>query len=146
MRKIQLGSVSTGTLRREDLLNALSSEIKYLEIPDTEKILSEANKITEAHMWTVRITENATFILEEMFEKLDDYAPPHVRFGAHEGDGADFGWWTTDFDGCDTVPIDQGKNGESTFVDTDCNLYVEINDHGNITVKELGGQIIWDCV
>jgi hypothetical protein len=69
-----------------------------------------------------------------------------MQFGAHDGDGADFGWWPTDFDGCDTVSIEQGKNGEGTFVDTECNLYVETNDHGNMTVKELGGAVIWDCV
>jgi len=44
------------------------------------------------------------------------------------------------------VSIDQGKNGEGTFVDTECHLYVETNDHGNMTVKELGGAVIWDCV
>tara|TARA_R100000750_G_C2275263_1_gene69073 strand:- start:124 stop:531 length:408 start_codon:yes stop_codon:yes gene_type:complete len=135
MRKIQLGSVSTGTLRTEDLIDALSGEIKYLEIPNAQKILSEANEITDFD------TENASFILEEMFEKLNEYAPPHMQFGSHDSDGANFGWWTTDFENCHTLSIDQGK-----FVDTECGLYVEVNDHGNMTVKELGGAVIWDCV
>jgi len=135
MRKIQLGSVSTGTLRTEDLIDALSGEIKYLEIPNAQKILSEANEITDFD------TENASFILEEMFEKLNEYAPPHMQFGSHDSDGANFGWWTTDFENCHTLSIDQGK-----FVDTECGLYVEVNDHGSMTVKELGGAVIWDCV
>jgi len=135
MREIQLGSVSTGTLRTEDLIDALSGEIKYLEIPDAHKILSEANGITDFD------TENASFILEEMFEKLNEYAPPHMQFGSHDSDGANFGWWTTDFENCHTLSIDQGK-----FVDTECGLYVEVNDHGSMTVKELGGAVIWDCV
>ena len=135
MREIQLGSVSTGTLRTEDLIDALSGEIKYLEIPNAQKILSEANEITDFD------TENASFILEEMFEKLNEYAPPHMQFGSHDSDGANFGWWTTDFENCHTLSIDQGK-----FVDTECGLYVEVNDHGSMTVKELGGAVIWDCV
>jgi len=140
MRKIQIGSVSTGTLRTEDLLNAVIGEIKYLEIPGTQEILDEASAITDFD------AENSVFILEELFEKLNEYAPPHMQFGAHDGDGADFGWWPTDFENCHTVSIDQGKNGEGTFIDTECNLYVETNDHGNMTVKELGGAVIWDCV
>ena len=145
MRKIQLGSVSTGTLRTEDLIDALSGEIKYLEIPNAQKILSEANEITDFD------TENASFILEEMFEKLNEYAPPHMQFGSHDSDGANFGWWTTDFDDCELVSLDNLKDHlalsyDTKQVDVSCSLLVEVNDHGNMTVKELGGAVIWDCV
>jgi len=140
MKQIQLGSVSSGTHRTEDLIDALSGEIVYLEIPDSQTILREVSEIKDFD------TEDASYILDELFNKLDEHAPPHMYFGALEGDGADFGWWSRDFDDCHTIPIEQGKNGEGTFVDTECNLYVEINDHGNTTVKELGGNIIWDCV
>lgn len=31
-----------------------------------------------------------------LMESLDNLAPEGYRFGAHEGDGADFGWWRID--------------------------------------------------
>ena len=149
MRKIQLGSISSGTLRTEDLLPTFADELSIMEMSETGvKLLHEVEVFLGAPEDPMPNWESDTagFILDELIDALNEYAPLHMRFGSHEGDGADFGWWPTDFDGCDTVSIDQGKNGESTFVDTDCNLYVEINDHGNTTVRELGGAIIWDCV
>tara|TARA_Y100000310_G_scaffold343680_1_gene452443 strand:- start:1457 stop:1825 length:369 start_codon:yes stop_codon:yes gene_type:complete len=31
--------------------------------------------------------------LEDLFDLLDEFAPPGYHFGAHEGDGSDFGFW-----------------------------------------------------
>ena len=150
MRKIQIGSVSTGTLRTEDILPAFADELSIMEMSETGvKLLGEVEQFLVAPNGSLPDweSEKAEFLLEELFDALNEYAPPHMRFGSHDYDGADFGWWPTDFDGCHKVSIiDQGKNGEGTFIDTECHLYVEINDHGNTTVKELGGEIIWDCV
>jgi hypothetical protein len=142
MRKIQLGSISTGTLRTEDLLDAVIGEAGLLVpvSPTLETAYNAAVAITDYD------SDDAGYALDELIDALNEYAPPHVNLGMNEGDGADFGWWPVDFDGCDTVPINQGNNGEGTFVDTECKLYVEISDHGNTTVRQLGGEIIWDCV
>jgi hypothetical protein len=158
MRKIQLGSVSTGTLRTEDLLDAVVGETEHLfgplmVNPPTLPLncwgeMSET--LRKAYNAAVAITdydsEDAGYALDELIDALDEYAPPHMRFGAHEDDGANFGWWTTDFEGCHTVPINFGNHGENTFVDTECQLHVTVSDHGNTTVRQLGGDIIWDCV
>jgi len=158
MRKIQIGSVSTGTLRTEDLLPAFADELSVMEMSETGvKLLREVEDFLGAPNDSFLLfpsfgtlpdweSEKAGFLMDELFDALNEYAPPHMQFGAHDGDGADFGWWPTDFENCHTVSIDQGKNGEGTFIDTECNLYVETNDHGNMTVKELGGAVIWDCV
>jgi hypothetical protein len=44
------------------------------------------------------------------------------------------------------VPINKALYGESKFVDLECQLIVEINDHGNTTVRQLGGDVIWAAV
>ena len=121
MRKIQLGSVSTGTLRTEDLLPAFADELSVMEMSETGvKLLGEVEQFFGAPEdslpdWE---SEKASYMVDEFIDALNEYAPPHMRFGAHEGDGADFGWWAVDFDGCDTVNITEGNNGECTFVDT----------------------------
>jgi hypothetical protein len=152
MRKVQLGSISTGTLRTEDLLDAVIGEVDYLFGLNGDYLASHGDDewigkpLRIAKAITDFDSDDAGYALDELIDALNEYAPPHVHFGAHEGDGADYGWWPTGFDGCDTVQVDEGSNGEGTFVDTDCNLYVEVNDHGNMTVKALGGEVIWDCV
>ena len=146
MRKIQLGSVSTATLRPEDLIPALADELDGIR--SESFLLSDAERFfgvpeDEAPDWD---SEEAGCLLDDLFTALNEYAPPHMYFGAHEGDGADFGWWQTGFEDCHKVWVDQGKNGQGSFVDTECRLYVEVNDHGNMTVMKLGGEVIWDCV
>ena len=170
MRKIQLGSISTGTLRTEDLLPAVIGEIEYLiTTPPPSHIGTASQRIetyrtlrkacNDAKAITDYDSEDASYMVDELIDALNEYAPPHMRFGAHEGDGADFGWWPTDFDDCERVAEQSGKNGECEFVDIDCNIYVEVNDHGNMAVYKTDtvadgtgyyrihkGALIWDCV
>ena len=145
-------------MRTEDLMPAFAEELSLMPaISDrdsayvrrgTLKLLYDVEQFLGAPEdslpdWD---SDKAQWLMESLFDELDNHAPLHVRFGSHDGDGADFGFWPTDFDDCPRITIDQGKNGDHTFVDTECNLLVETNDHGNTTVRELGGEIIWDCV
>ena len=157
MQTVQLGSISTGTLRTEDLMDAVIGEVEYLFgprliNPPTQPVknwgeMSAALRkaYTDARTVTDYDSDDAGYILDELIDALNEYAPAHVSLGMHPGDGADLGWWPTDFDGCDTVTIYPFR-GERTFVDTECKLFVEINDHGNTTVKQLGGDVIWATV
>ena len=86
--------------------------------------------------------------LEELFDALDEYAAPYFYFGAHPGDGSDYGYWLSEFwdenfDGIkvpDLSAIPQGYSGEVAVV----------NDHGNITLYNRGrnGHLyeIWSIV
>ena len=38
-------------------------------------------------------SEDAAYMLEELFDILNSYAPDGYYFGAHPGDGSDFGYW-----------------------------------------------------
>ena len=149
MAKIQIGSIITGTLRNEDLIPAFADELSVMEMSEKGvTLLHEVDKFLGKpdESQPDFDSEDAGFLVGELMDALEEYAPPHMRFGSLEGDGADFRWWPTGFDDCPTTTISEGKNGEGTFVDTECELFVEVNDHGNITVKELGGAVIWDAV
>jgi hypothetical protein len=145
MAKIQIGSVSTGTLRNEDLIPAFAAELHH--VTNGRMTRDETMIFDEAANFDFDSERASTpYLVEELMGNLDYHALPHMRFGSLEGDGADFGWWPVDFDMCQAAFISEGKNGAHTFVDTECGLFVEVNDHGNMTVRELGGEVIWDSV
>jgi hypothetical protein len=157
MAKIQIGSVSTGTLRNEDLIPAFADELSVMEASEAGvKLLDEVWKFLgkeepykhpDGPLADFE-SEDAGYLVDELHDALNEHAPPHMRFGSHEGDGADFGWWPVDFYGCQRTNIGlvRPSSLEGRFVDLDCNLLVEVNDHGNMTVRELGGEVIWDSV
>lgn len=41
-------------------------------------------------------SEDATILLDSLFDTLDLYAPDGYYFGAHPGDGSDYGFWKND--------------------------------------------------
>ena len=77
------GTLIHGTLRTEDLIEAFRAE------------LSRIDSIAEAAIVPADDpeSEDAQYELDELFEVLDRYAPEGYYFGAHEGDGSDFGFW-----------------------------------------------------
>lgn len=93
--QIQAGTITAGTLRNEDLLEALSQELDairgdskahYRLVFDAQNryYLSDGRDEDEGE---------ASEIVNELFNALNEYAPEGMYFGALEGDGADFGWW-----------------------------------------------------
>ncbi len=93
-------------------------------------------------------SEDAGSDLEGLFDRLEYYAPPYFYFGAHPGDGADYGFWLREdweaaFDGLkvsDLAEVPKGYRGE----------VVHINDHGNMSLycKGRNGQFreVWAIV
>lgn len=70
--------------------------------------------------------------LETLFDILNNHALPYFYFGAHPGDGADFGYWLSeefesDFDGLkvsDLAEVPKAHSGE----------VLQVSDHGNMTL------------
>jgi hypothetical protein len=92
-------SVIHGTLRNQDLIPAFLEAVLQLD-PDTPMALintmmpeelREVPQDNDDHEWWY--TETAYWVLEHLDNKLNDYAPDGYYFGAHEGDGSDFGFW-----------------------------------------------------
>lgn len=129
-----IGSVSTGTLVTTDLLESFIWEAKHLRLTKEErKQVSLIAKVdytgTEEFQDVEGLHEDD---LQTLFDILDAHSLPYFYFGAHPGDGADFGWWLSetieqDFDGLkvnDTSEVPKGYSGE----------VLHVNDHGNLTL------------
>lgn len=99
MKYAELGSVSTGTLRIEDLLEAFSYELEVLVQDNAEFWCGDAGReCRDAYMrtvWAAREVDSdaAAYSLDEISDALNEFAPSGAYFGAHPGDGADFGFW-----------------------------------------------------
>jgi len=113
-----LGSVSHGTHREQDLIPAFLDEVrarKGVALAEAWNFVCEKTGL-HYHMETVLSHEDpenlqyrifwgdpedfdsdqerqATIFLEALFAILEDLAPRGYVFGAHEGDGSDFGFW-----------------------------------------------------
>jgi hypothetical protein len=94
---ISEGTVIHGTLRTQDLLDAFGAELYRVlpfngrrlvaEAADWVRILNEPDASDHDH-------QCADEVLLELFDQLDSIAQKEgLTFGAHEGDGSDFGYW-----------------------------------------------------
>ena len=95
-----VGSVSHGTLLTEDLLDAFAGELELLVNRNAKAWRSdEGGKRRDKYMKLVGDArevddkEDAAEIIIDLMDALQEFAPQGVFFGAHEGDGSDFGFW-----------------------------------------------------
>lgn len=102
----QGGSVSTGTLRTEDLLRAFADAAWDIYQHNNEAFpFFDPEEYPGFRDWynghgyeDYPITIDAEYLLEDLQDALNDLAPEGFYFGAHPGDGADFGFWPIDDD------------------------------------------------
>jgi len=87
---ISLGSVSWGTLRSEDLLRSFLAELDRVRPFNERSLRFDIKEYLEGQRLE---DEYAAELVERAFDSLNNVAPPGMYFGAHEGDGSDFGWW-----------------------------------------------------
>ena len=105
-----IGTISHGTLRNVDLIDAFSTCLYQLDTGrNCSNLFAEARRATKLLQVLDRNKQepNARFdevchqIIEELFYRLDEYAPEGYYFGAHEGDGSDFGFWPYPYSDCE---------------------------------------------
>jgi len=94
--KISEGTVIHATLRNQDLIPAFLTELRCHNVEIAERI--EKDIPTFPRDWWN--SEDASYVLEELFDELNSIAPDGMYFGATEGDGSDFGFWTYSEDDC----------------------------------------------
>lgn len=90
-------SISHGTLRPQDLLQAFANELERHDVGPRA-----IGNIAEARAWATLFDKDlvadhqqfaAQECLDTLIDALSDVAPAGTYFGAHEGDGSDFGFW-----------------------------------------------------
>lgn len=128
-----LGSITNGTLRPDDLIDTFAAELRRIRgaLP-----VSIANGIRSI---PTRAADDAAELQSELITELQDalnaYAPSYGYFGAHPGDGSDFGFWISEdwreqardsgaIEVKDTADVPATYSGE----------VIHINDHGNATL------------
>jgi len=125
--QMRTGTISEGTMRPEDLIPVFCNEIKDIRHRleanrrrgkgDLSLHNDEILAITETlegikklqHRKGYWESDHPTFDMNELFERLDVNAPDGFYFGAHPGDGADYGFWK-----------DEPDENECTFPDCGC--------------------------
>jgi len=155
-----LGSISSGTMRAEDLIPAFMSALDDVKddlitdgdantkadvariddfLAELERRMVDDSGETRADYFS---SDDACFDLEELGDRLDEHAPPYCYFGAHCGDGADFGFWLS----IDALS-DARREGYvlSVFDLSDvpadyCGEVLNTNDHGNMTLYVADGK------
>jgi|TARA_R110002073_G_C9088059_1_gene547503 hypothetical protein len=160
MAQFQLGSISTGTLRTLDLLEAFAGEAEARCGDMATKAVSTARIYLDPD--AIVDDEQAQETLDELRFLLEDSCPPFVYFGTHPGDGADFGFWPdmnrldeelynqTGAPHLDKVPSyclpmhQDYPYGEIELKDD--NVIVQLSDHGNVTVMDMERNVIWSVV
>ena len=124
------GTVISGTLRPQDLIPAFYSELQRVDPVATEgtSLSREMEAWEEFAGGADTDPEHDDELVETLTERLNAAAPEGVYFGAHPGDGADFGWWENEDDEppvrCEQcgVDVDDGaiNVGNLPFCSRDC--------------------------
>ena len=100
MHKPRLGTVSHGTTRHQDLIPLFLAELRRIDPEGLASVESDTYPIPDyvvssynpsGHEWWY--SDEADVLLTRLFETLDELAPVDHYFGAHWGDGCDFGYW-----------------------------------------------------
>jgi len=101
------GSVSHGTMRPEDLVPAFMELLEEYDPVQAAKLTSEYSgegwPYSQAGLgwgdpFDEHQREQAPHLLEDLFNALQEIAPPGSHFGSHPGDGSDYGFWLIDPD------------------------------------------------
>ena len=150
MAQFQLGSISTGTLRPEDLIPAFNNALTQIHdghYCDIDEMMNdEAGNAAEFGKQPSN-DELQRRVVDRLMDELQDACPPFVYFGTHEGDGADFGFWP-DMDRLE----EEMRSTTSDFQADNCwtladdGVIVNVSDHGNVTVMDMERNVLWSVV
>lgn len=176
-RSKNIGSVSHATMRAEDLIPCFVSELESqrpLQRQHRKLVREIKRRMAQDYIannesdydgacgdgWS---SDDAQYDLEALFDALNEYCLPYFYFGAHPGDGSDYGYWlsedfaeefadaSTNFakaDGAqlpenikvnDLADVPKGFTGE----------VLQVNDHGNCSLYAYAhgrGREVWAVV
>lgn len=161
-----LGNISTATLRTEDLLKAFGDELEwqirkngdYFSQPENfderdrlNNLVGEAQDCFAENGEGIdpdKEDEASELVNETLPDALQTFAPPYCSFGAHEGDGADFGYWP-DWSAIEDLPTIADNTPEAIAAEQSDEYSTDVryvNDHGNVTVYGADGSVLLELV
>lgn len=160
---LELGSVSSGTMRDDDLIPSFLYEARRLRMTrEDRKTINDLAREYDAKSGAEDddSAEDVSEITSELFDILDRYCPDYCYFGAHPGDGADYGVWVVEDLFYDTR---QGSYDGLVMRGNDCpsledlrearssnySHFLHVNDHGNATLYRRASNRwieVWSCV
>lgn len=95
---MRTGTIIHGTHRHQELIPCLFMELRERDQNAYKHLLKRyadapciADCLAEDSDWWDSV--EASWLLEDLFDALDNAAPDGFYFGAHTGDGSDFGFW-----------------------------------------------------
>lgn len=158
-----IGSISSGTMRPEDLIPVFADTLEALMAQNEpngamstdwrksfKQLIAEARSIEFPEGYPSDADGIGDLVLSDLFDALDAHAPPYFYFGAHIGDGADFGFWL----GEDWQR--QMKDDGVLFVSDTGDFRIQghtglvayVNDHGNLTLYRTRVELdeVWGVV
>lgn len=156
----EFGTVSEGTLRDSDLVDAFATELERLYRdtgrrmpPHVRTMLEDIAKLDEVDFED----GDAGDYVEELEQELEHFAPPFGYFGTLEGDGAHFGFWLSHdalreaiASGIMMVQDDRVDGGRWDDIPRRYNGFVlRESDHGNLTLLEYRNgkpRVVWSIV
>jgi len=106
MTTAQPGSISHGTMRECDLIPTFMAELTECDPKAAAQITDEygqafIDRCSDPNGLDYSLTnemDRQSWLMEALFDALDACSPEGHYFGAHPGDGADYGWWESDAD------------------------------------------------
>lgn len=147
--KPTIGSISHGTLKTDDLLEAFGWELQHIESVTAEhlELARKARELSHAYSFasddiTAGDEDHAADLVHDLQDALQEYAPPFCYFGSTEGDGSDFGFWPS-MDEIEELPRVSDPNEVEKHLGEPCAF---VNDHGNVTVYGADGAVLIDFV
>ena len=104
---METGTIIHGTLLNYDLIEAFVTELEARSVgsndAEVKSLIIEANEVCALGMRDGKDAVNYPaddaaadyygWLITDLSDKLDELAPEGYYFGAHPGDGADFGYW-----------------------------------------------------
>lgn len=87
--------VSDGTMRSEDLIPKFLNVLKVYGRDVYDKYVGENPEVLDLSGMD---DETMGWVVDELFDKLNEIAPEGYSFGSQDGDGACYGFWSVDVD------------------------------------------------
>jgi len=142
--KAEIGTISRGTMRNEDLIPVFLEELKRIDDGTHAKLIKDIEQNQNSTTYDDYYeSEDAQWDLDELFDALNEHAPPYCYFGAHQGDGSDYGFWPS-------IESIEQEIQDGTIVNIDGpempKAFVQINDHGNMTLYDRNMCVIWSII